>query len=345
MIQDWFNAGVRAFVRTALWVYYKDIQVHGRENLKKDKPLMVLANHQNGLIDPLVIGTYSGLYPYYLARADVFNHALIHRMLRYLRMMPIYRLRDGRDFAQKNEGIYQRCAQIIQKNNSLLLFPEGGHGRNRKVRPLKNGFIHILSKTLAQNPEIDVWIQPMGVNYTNLTEFPDRVRLYIAPAIRVKDFWQDGEDQTLLKQAVFDSICRCTVHIEDLSQHDRLVSYVMASGLDITKAPEVNDYLQSHPLDVPVSEETPQGTQLIPWMLRLMWWPIWWLWPKIFPPKSIEPEMRSTLRLTWTILGALFSYLLLGVLGALAGGSYTATFVALGLHALMTLWWIKKKTD
>jgi 1-acyl-sn-glycerol-3-phosphate acyltransferase len=345
MIQDWFNAGVRAFVRSALWVYYKDIQVHGREHLKKDKPLMVLANHQNGLIDPLVIGTYSGLYPYYLARADVFNHALIHRILRYLRMMPIYRLRDGRDFAQKNEEIYQRCAQIIRKNDPLLLFPEGGHGRKRKVRPLKNGFIHILSKTLAQDPEIDVWIQPMGVNYTNLTEFPDRVRLYIAPAIRVKDYWQEGEDQTLLKQAVFDSICRCTVHIEDLSHHDRLVSQAMASGLDITRAPEVNEYLQQLPLDVSDIEVDTQVTQKIPWILRLMWWPIWWLWPKMFPANSTEPEMRSTFRLTWSVLAALFSYVLIGVLGTLAGSSYQAISLALGLHALLTLWWIKKKAD
>ena len=345
MIQDWFNAGVRTFVRTALWVYYKDIQVHGKENLKKDKPLMVLANHQNGLIDPLVIGTYSGLYPYYLARADVFNHAIIHRILRYLRMMPIYRLRDGRDFAQKNEAIYQRCAEIIQKKNSLLLFPEGGHGRQRKVRPLKNGFIHILSKTLTQDPEIDVWIQPMGVNYTHLTEFPDRVRLYIAPAIRVKDYWQEGEDQTLLKQAVFDSICQCTVHIEELSQHDRRVSQVMASGLDITRAPEVNNYLQNHPLDTSVSDVAAPAIQKTPWILRFMWWPIWWLWPKIFPPKSIEPEMRSTFRLTWTVLGALLSYLLLGVLGTVAGSSYEATTLILGIHALITLWWIKKKTD
>lgn len=343
MIQNIFNACIRAFVRSALWVYYKEIQVHGKEHLRKDKPLMVLANHQNGLIDPLVIGTYSGLYPYYLARADVFNNALIHRLLRYIRMMPIYRLRDGRDFAQRNEAIYSRCAQLIQESNTLLLFPEGGHGRQRKVRPLKNGFIHILSKTLAQDPDLDIWIQPMGVNYTQLTEFPDRVRLYIAPAIRVKDYWQMGqEEQTALKQAVFASICTCTVHIEDLEKHDLWVDQVLAQGIDITRAPEVNDYLKKYPTPVSAGHQQISSTRKTPGFIKLIWWPILWLWPKIFPAKSIEPEMLSTFRLTWSVLGALVSYFAIAIIGVVMGVSWWITTI-LGVHALATLWWIKKK--
>ena len=52
----WVNF-VKSYIRLGLFFYYKKIKVVGKENIPKDSAVLFVSNHQNALIDPLIIGT------------------------------------------------------------------------------------------------------------------------------------------------------------------------------------------------------------------------------------------------------------------------------------------------
>lgn len=80
-------------------LYYKQIQIIGYENLPpKGYPVFVISNHLNALMDPLAI-----LYlfkdkrqPVFIARGDIFKKSdFIAKILRFLKILPTFRSRDG----------------------------------------------------------------------------------------------------------------------------------------------------------------------------------------------------------------------------------------------------------
>jgi 1-acyl-sn-glycerol-3-phosphate acyltransferase len=76
-MKDLFNAILRIKVKIALHFYFSKIKVYGKENIPKNKAIILVANHQNALVDPLLIATHTRLKPYFLTRASVFkNHSL-----------------------------------------------------------------------------------------------------------------------------------------------------------------------------------------------------------------------------------------------------------------------------
>jgi 1-acyl-sn-glycerol-3-phosphate acyltransferase len=46
---------IRAFVRALLSIFYRRIDVAGLEHVPTTGPLLVAGNHQNGLVDPMLL--------------------------------------------------------------------------------------------------------------------------------------------------------------------------------------------------------------------------------------------------------------------------------------------------
>ena len=86
---------VRAYIRLGLFFYFKKIKVVNVDKVPKKGAVLFLANHQNALLDALLIATRSGRFSYFLTRASVFQNALISSILKSLLMLPVYRIRDG----------------------------------------------------------------------------------------------------------------------------------------------------------------------------------------------------------------------------------------------------------
>ena len=162
----------KGWVSLGLFCYYKRIRVHGLESVPRDKPVLFLSNHQNALMDILLIATRCNRKPWYLTRADVFKSRLFSPLFRFLQMLPVYRIRDGRESLSKNSAIFERCAHLLLANQAILLFPEANHSLLRRVRPLSKGFTRILDNALRKNSRLDIQLVPIGQNYQE----PDGIR-------------------------------------------------------------------------------------------------------------------------------------------------------------------------
>src|SRR3972149_7412901 len=128
-----------------LWlkIYYKRIVVRGLENIPKNVPVIFAPNHQNALMDAFAVLLPLNSKPVFLARADVFAGKMVTKFLKFAKIMPIYRIRDGIDTLQKNEEIFNQAIKVLENKNKLVILPEGNHSGFRRLRALKKGISRI----------------------------------------------------------------------------------------------------------------------------------------------------------------------------------------------------------
>ena len=98
-IQDngWFYTFLKIFVDWSVKSSYRKYQVEGQENIPSDGSVIWAANHTNALMDPMVILSSSSIRKVFVARADIFKKNWARKALTFLKVMPIYRIRDGFD--------------------------------------------------------------------------------------------------------------------------------------------------------------------------------------------------------------------------------------------------------
>ena len=137
----------KGLIRAGFRCYYKEIRMEDMDRVPSKGPVMLLPNHQNGLMDPLLYAAFARGKPYFLTRSDVFGNKVLKWIFEGLRMMPIYRLRDGRQTLERNQEVFERCAALFAQGEQLLLFPEANHNLRRQVRPLSKGFTRTLARS------------------------------------------------------------------------------------------------------------------------------------------------------------------------------------------------------
>jgi len=166
--------------------YFKKIYYTGMENIPKDKPVILAANHCNGLLDPVTVGIYLPYEAHFITRGDVFTSFTAPIFAR-LKMMPIYRIRDGYDKLAKNEETFAKSYQLLQNNETIIIFSEGDCVCERQLRSLKKGTARMAFQALVEY-DVDAYIVPVSVNYTHHTRFRGEVMIHCNEAFKTSEF-------------------------------------------------------------------------------------------------------------------------------------------------------------
>jgi 1-acyl-sn-glycerol-3-phosphate acyltransferase len=154
------------FVPLALFhrLWYRRFTVLGRHNIPRDKPVIFLCNHQNALMDALAILFGVGRAVVFLARADIFKKKSVARFLYYLKIMPIFRARDGAENLAQNDATFRRSAEVLARPRPMAMFPEGVFNPVKSLLPLKKGFARIAFQA-EDFSGFDLHIVPIGLDY------------------------------------------------------------------------------------------------------------------------------------------------------------------------------------
>jgi 1-acyl-sn-glycerol-3-phosphate acyltransferase len=169
--------------------FYFQTSVEGLGNIPKNKPLIFAPNHQNALMDALAVLSTKKWQPVFLARADIFNKPLINKILTFMKIMPVYRIRDGYSNLQKNDEIFNKTIDVIKNGDGLVILPEGNHGELKRLRPLKKGIARIaLQAEHASEEELDIHIIPIGIDYTNYINVRSKLHIRFGQPIGIRPF-------------------------------------------------------------------------------------------------------------------------------------------------------------
>lgn len=216
------------WAKTAVCNYYDDIEIKGLENLPTDKPVIFIANHQCTFMDPISIAvmTPNRFQPAFLTRADVFNNPIIHFLLNKMKMMPIYRQRDGADFIQKNEAIFQNCKDLLAAQKYFIIFVEGSHSDKRKLRPVKKGFARMgFDAEQDYDFSLDAQVVPVGLNYSHFEKFKSDFFINIGKPMQMADYYdlyKEHKNKALnkIKNDAFKELEQYILHIPNLERYD-----------------------------------------------------------------------------------------------------------------------------
>lgn len=335
---------IKNLISLGLSFYYKSIEVKGLENIPQNKPVVFLSNHQNALLDVLLIATRCSRKPWFLARADVFKIALLRPLFQFLQMLPIYRLRDGKTSLAKNHAIFDKCSDLLNKQEAILIFPEANHNLKRRIRSLSKGFTRILFNVLEQHSKSDIILIPIGQNYQNPTDFGDSAILYFGKAIRVQDFISDNKNQSIqnLKSEVSKGLKQLTTHIENEEDYKVVIEQLDSNEVDYLRPKTINSYLINEKAEINTLPK--QKNTLLSKIFRILFYlnniPFVLIWRVLLKPKVPEAEFMSTFRFGFSmIIYPVFYLLFLLFLGAFIPIK-TACLLVIG-HAVLNLFLIK----
>jgi 1-acyl-sn-glycerol-3-phosphate acyltransferase len=300
---------VKLVVKTGLYTYHKKIVITGLDNVSTNKPVLFLPNHQSALIDVLLIATDCQRKPYFLTRADVFSISWLRRIFSYFRMLPIYRMRDGRETLVNNNLIFDTCSEMLNRGEALVIFPEANHNLQRRVRPLSKGFTRIILRSFELYPELDIQLVPVGLNYKNAVHFPDEVAVHYGKSISAKslfDLDDVNKSSQTIKNEVYDSLIKLTTHIPSVLDYDATISRLNDENISFLNPELVNNKIQEITKENGFSnDEVPSGKKqfnLLNAIMVVVNFPLVLLWRLWLKPKVPEDEFRGTFRFVFSLV-------------------------------------------
>ena len=138
-------------VQYATLCHYRRIVIKGKDNIPDDGKYILAPCHQNALMDPLVVLYMENKPVVFLARADIFKKPVARLLLTWLRISPVYRIRDGRDQLSNNEAIFNTARQVVEEGMPLCLMAEGTHNDKHQLLPLVKGMFRIAGSSVMVN--------------------------------------------------------------------------------------------------------------------------------------------------------------------------------------------------
>ena len=212
ILVPWVRVGVRWFFRR--------VEIRNRELVPADKPTILVANHQNALLDPVLISLFTKKQCHWLTRSDVFKNPTVAYILHRLNMLPIFRERDKiSDMSEKNAQIFQVCNERLRKSAMICLFPEGTHRGRKQLANLKKGTARLIAGAMQQGVR-DIHIIPVGIELSDFYSPDTTLLLQFGQPIRVEDYYdseeiQQAKNQNELTRRLWDWLQPGMIHIDD----------------------------------------------------------------------------------------------------------------------------------
>ncbi len=157
---------LKIIIRAALWLFCNNIYIKNKHLFSKKGPLLIFANHPNSFLDAIIIASNYKRRVYFLARGDVFRKPIFRFLLSSLNMIPVYRLREGKENLHLNDFAFKASIKLLLKGEAVLIFIEGTCINSHELQPLKKGTARILEG--VQEKGVFPAIQAIGIAYNQL---------------------------------------------------------------------------------------------------------------------------------------------------------------------------------
>lgn len=232
------------------YFFYKKVTYIDADNIPKGKPVLIAPNHQNALMDALAVIYGQDSQPIFLARSDIFKNPFIAKLLYSIKILPVFRIRDGKEKMKLNEVIYNKTIEVLEHNMRVAIFPEAQHIDKKHLRPLKKGIQRIAFMLEEKNDyNADVQIVPTGIYYSNYWNFRSKLIVKYGEPISLKDYFEDYKEDpqktiTKFSEILHQKIKEQIIHISDLEHHDEydlmrdIYDKQMLSDLNLKNTPE-----------------------------------------------------------------------------------------------------------
>lgn len=229
--KDWFYTFLRHFVDWSVRSSFRKYQVEGIDNVPTEGSVIWASNHTNALMDPMVMLPANKIRKVFVARADIFRKSWAKRVLYFLRVMPIYRIRDGINAVKQNDEAIAQATGVILDGVPFIIFPEATHRAKHSLLKLSKGIFHIAENAIEKSNGKPVYIQPIGIEYSDYFRFRNNVLVRFGKPISVNRFLEEHADEPApvamlqMRGLLTDALAKEIVYIPDDEDYDAVWEY------------------------------------------------------------------------------------------------------------------------
>ena len=208
---------------------YRRFEVHGKENIPKDSAVIFGVNHSNTLMDALVLLSSDNIKKVFIARGDIFKKPTVAKILNFLRILPIFRIRNGVAAVRQNDDSLNKAVDVIRDHVDLYLFPEGTHRTKHSLMRMGKGLFHIAVDANKQfGDKSPIYIIPTAIEYGDYFRYRSTAMINFGKPINVTEFFKHTTEENeaaninLLKDQLYDEISKLFTYIPDDEDYDAI---------------------------------------------------------------------------------------------------------------------------
>jgi 1-acyl-sn-glycerol-3-phosphate acyltransferase len=188
-LSDSVAGAVRFSIRIALRVYFRSLEVEGVEHVPAEGPVLLLSNHLNAYVDPLVIQQGLRRIVTITAKGPLLDRPLYGALMRLGRVITFHRRQDLGSEAdpERTLGDLAECRRRLAAGEAVCIFPEAKSHDDSKMRP----FMHGATRVAVDFARLDgdpgsLKIVPVGLSYEAKEHFRSRVLVRYGEPIDVR---------------------------------------------------------------------------------------------------------------------------------------------------------------
>ncbi|HLU65172.1 MAG TPA: lysophospholipid acyltransferase family protein [Kofleriaceae bacterium] len=172
-------------LRVATRVFFRRVEVVGRDNVPRTGPVLFCGNHPNSLLDPILITAHGGRVVQFAAKDTLFDSPVLGFFLRRMGAVPVRRRMDHPDGALDNDAAFAALHEVLAEGRAIGIFPEGISHLDSQLAPLKTGAARIALGAVRRPPGQVVHMVPTGLVYTTRHRFRSSVLIQFGAPIAV----------------------------------------------------------------------------------------------------------------------------------------------------------------
>ncbi|MDD2411608.1 MAG: 1-acyl-sn-glycerol-3-phosphate acyltransferase [Bacteroidales bacterium] len=187
----------RFFVDLKVKSAYKKTAIVGLDKIPKDRSVILATNHSNALMDAINILAINKEPKVFIARGDIFINKSVRKFLRFAKILPIFRIRNGISNVKKSEETIDIVANVLADGKKVHIFPEGAHRSKHDLLPIGKGILRIaLSASDKIKNDDNLYILPIGVEYGDYYRYQSTLLMFVGDIINVTEYINSNPDKS-----------------------------------------------------------------------------------------------------------------------------------------------------
>ncbi|MBX3173953.1 MAG: 1-acyl-sn-glycerol-3-phosphate acyltransferase [Gemmatimonadaceae bacterium] len=193
----WLYRAMPLISELAVRSYYR-VSVSGAR-LPATGPVLLVANHNNSLVDPALVASMAGRNVRFLAKSPLFTHPLIGWLIKGVGSVPVYRQQDDPTRLAQNLDTFRDVHRVLAAGDVVGIFPEGTSHSASRLAPLKTGAARIAIGAAAQLGR-DFPIVAMGLVFRDRDTFRSEAHVIIAESFSWNDLVGDVNNRVAVRE-------------------------------------------------------------------------------------------------------------------------------------------------
>ena len=180
-------------------------------------PVLLIANHPNSLVDPVLVLAAAGRRVRFLAKAPLFEDVRIAWLLRSVGAVPVHRPQDNPAQLARNADVLAAAGEALANGAAIAVFPEGKSHNEPSLAPLKTGAARI-ALLAAETLDSAVPIVPVGLNMREKETFRSEALALVGAPLEWDDLAlrgaADGDAVRELTRRMDKALRKVTLNVE-----------------------------------------------------------------------------------------------------------------------------------